>query len=278
MELIKIKISNRIKFMKVEIRNSFLFAVYQLLLIWFFEVFSFFGNQINALLMYVITLILLFLIQFSVRLIIYKSVEDKFKRRILNAASFIFSSFISSIICWFLFDGNNSVTLIVISSFVIPAILPSVALFLKGIFKENEAVLKNELPKPTKIDEVAVEPQESNEIHFILENESGKVLLNVLIENIICFEANDNYVVTYYLNKQNELKKSMERISLKKIEEILDKLGVTTFSRVHKSYLIHQLFIEEIKGKAQAQKIKLNHLELLIPVSRTFQVSTLKKW
>ena len=36
--------------------------------------------------------------------------------------------------------------------------------------------------------------------------------------------------------------------------------------------------IEEIKGKAQAQKIKLKNLELLVPVSRSFQVASLKTW
>ena len=70
---------------------------------------------------------------------------------------------------------------------------------------------------------------------------------------------------------------SMERISLKRIDEIVDNLGVDHFSRVHKSYLINHLMIEEIKGKAQAQKIKLMNLEILIPVSRTFDLSIFKE-
>jgi DNA-binding LytR/AlgR family response regulator len=153
-------------------------------------------------------------------------------------------------------------------------------LFLNGLFKDNEAeviITNNKLT--TQYEPVfKVAPEEPTEVNFVLENESGKVLLNVFISQIICFEANDNYVITYYMNKQNELKKSMERISLKKIEEILDGLGVSSFSRVHKSYLIHKAYIEEIKGKAQAQKIKLKNLELLVPVSRSFQVATLKTW
>ena len=100
--------------------------------------------------------------------------------------------------------------------------------------------------------------------------------MKVPVKQVICFEANDNYVVTYFLDKEGKLKKSMERISLKKIDEILDSIHIDYFSRVHKSYLINHLMIEEIKGKAQAQKIKLKNLEILIPVSRSFDLSIFK--
>ena len=111
-----------------------------------------------------------------------------------------------------------------------------------------------------------------------IENENGKILLDIPIKNIICFEANDNYVVTYYLDREERLKKSMERISLKKIEEIVEGLNVDNFTRVHKSYLINKSFLEEIKGKAQAHKLKLYHLELLIPVSRAYPINKLKEF
>ncbi len=114
------------------------------------------------------------------------------------------------------------------------------------------------------------------DIQFVLENENGKILLNIPIKSILCFEANDNYVVTYYIDKQEKLKKSMERVSLKRIEEIIQSLKVENFSRVHKSYLINRDEVEEIKGKAQAHKVKLNYLEILVPVSRSFQISLLK--
>jgi DNA-binding LytR/AlgR family response regulator len=111
---------------------------------------------------------------------------------------------------------------------------------------------------------------------FHLENENGKLLLEVPIKSIICYEANDNYVITYYLNEEGQLKKSMERISLKKIEEILHSEGVE-FARVHKSYLINVDYLSDIKGRSQAYRIQLRFFEELIPVSRAFDISALPR-
>jgi DNA-binding LytR/AlgR family response regulator len=111
---------------------------------------------------------------------------------------------------------------------------------------------------------------------FRLENTNGKLLLEVEIGKIICFEANDNYVVTYFLRHDDELSKSMERISLKKIEEMIENEGIK-FERVHKSYLINPLFFDEVKGRSQAYKIKMKHFKQLIPVSRSYDVSIFNK-
>ncbi len=265
--------------MKLSLKNSFYFAIYQIVLLWFFDIFSFFSEPKKAIYTYSVAFVLLVIIHFLTLFIILKTSEGKKNNRLFNSISYIFSALFSAIFFWSIFDGELSILLIVISAFTIPALLPAIIFFLKSIFQENESELivsnnsskeKNEIISPIE--------EKLEELHFILENESGKVLLDVFISQIICFEANDNYVVTYFMNKQNELKKSMERISLKKIEEILSNLEVSTFSRVHKSYLIHNEFIEEIKGKAQAQKIKMKNLEILVPVSRTFQVAALKTW
>lgn len=266
--------------MKADFKNSLFFSIYQIILIWFFGAYSFFKGTTSEIVEYSITFVVLFSVHFLSRIVILKMAKDKKVYRVFNLILYILSSFVSALICWIAFGGTVQSILIFISAFVIPSFFPSLYLFLKGLFKDNEAeviITNNKLTtqyEPT----FKVVPEEPAEVNFVLENESGKVLLNVFISQIICFEANDNYVITYYMNKQNELKKSMERISLKKIEELLDGLGVSSFSRVHKSYLIHKVYIEEIKGKAQAQKIKLKNLELLVPVSRSFQVATLKTW
>lgn len=266
--------------MKADFKNSLFFSIYQILLIWFFGAYSFFKASIPEFLEYTVTFVVLFVVHFFSRIIVLKLANDKKAYRVFNLILFILSSFVSSIICWTVFGGSLDSVLLFISAFVIPSFLPSIYLFLKGLFKDNEEeiIITNNKLSADYEPVFRVVPEEPIEVSFILENESGKVLLNVFINQIICFEANDNYVITYYMNKQNELKKSMERISLKKIEELIDGLGVNSFCRVHKSYLIHKIYIEEIKGKAQAQKIKLKNLELLVPVSRSFQVATLKTW
>jgi DNA-binding LytR/AlgR family response regulator len=78
------------------------------------------------------------------------------------------------------------------------------------------------------------------------------------------------------LDKQNIVKRSMERVSLKRIEELL-ALENVAFFRVHKSYLINPDFLEEIKGKAQAYKLKLREFDTLVPVSRSYDISSLEK-
>ena len=91
-----------------------------------------------------------------------------------------------------------------------------------GIVKENDPI------RESKEESVEIHDDKdgkvNNEIEevdvdFVLTNENGKVLLDVKTNKIICFEANDNYAVTYYINDKDEVKKSMERISLKKIIE-----------------------------------------------------------
>ena len=266
--------------MKADFKNSLFFSIYQIILIWFFGAYSFFKSTSSEIFEYAITFLVLLVVHFFSRIVVLKMAKDKKAYRVFNLILYILSSFVSSIVCWIVFGGSSQSIFIFISAFVIPSFFPSLYLFLKGLFKDNEeeVILTNNKLSTQYEPVFKVVPEEPTEVNFILENESGKVLLNVFINQIICFEANDNYVITYYMNKQNELKKSMERISLKKIEELLDGLGVSSFSRVHKSYLIHNEYIEEIKGKAQAQKIKLKNLELLVPVSRSFQVATLKTW
>jgi hypothetical protein len=214
------------------------------------------------------------------------------RKEILFSVVYILSALFSSIISWWLLNGESKILLLIMSAFVIPSLFPSVGTFLMMILRkanlsvaENQSVdinptiisesetisLSTETPNPIVKKQVIEKP-----IQFVLENENGKILLDVPIKNIICFEANDNYVVTYYLDREERLKKSMERISLKRIEEIVEGLKVDSFTRVHKSYLINRSYLEEIRGKAQAHKLKMIHLEILIPVSRAYPINTLR--
>lgn len=274
-------------FIKIAIRNAILFAIYQLILTIVFDVISFFSNSINSFNFY----LLVFLIVFGLHFLIH-SIVDTIKaeigiKRIINSTSFIFTAVLASTTIWWIFEGGNSIVIYLITAFIIPSLFPAIGYFLISLFKENLAEIEvvnsvtNAITSSTVINtnqefHQPIKEKQKDEIQFVLENENGKELLNVPIKSILCFEANDNYVVTYYIDKQDKLKKSMERVSLKKIEEIILKLNIDNFSRVHKSYLINRDEVEEIRGKAQAHKVKLNNLEILVPVSRSFQISLLK--
>jgi DNA-binding LytR/AlgR family response regulator len=110
---------------------------------------------------------------------------------------------------------------------------------------------------------------------FDLINETGKLIISLPENKIICFESNDNYVITYYLDNNYNLKKSMDRASLKQIETVIIQSGFT-FLRVHKSHLINPLFVERILGRTQAHKLKLHFIDEPVSVSRNFDVSQIK--
>ena len=262
-------------FLKIAVKRAFLFSIYELIMIVFFNVISFFDSTYSVLLIAISSFLAIFIFQFLLLTLIESAKLELSFRNLLSLTSYLFSTLIASLLCWFIFSDNHNFILIILPGFVIPSFLPAIGFFLLSLFKENEIVLNSKSTQTNSdldLDTVKI----AKDIYFTLENEGGKILLKVPVAKLICFEANDNYVVTYYLDREEKLKKSMERISLKKIDEILEGLGVDHFSRVHKSYLINQLMIEEIKGKAQAQKIKLINLDILVPVSRSFDVSLFK--
>lgn len=106
---------------------------------------------------------------------------------------------------------------------------------------------------------------------FQLENDAGKILLKIETARIIGFEANDNYVIAYHLSYENTLQKSMERASLKKVEEIIG--DHPDFFRVHKSHIINKKYVQSVGGKAQAYKINMQSMKASIPVSRSFDIA-----
>jgi len=179
----------------------------------------------------------------------------------------------------FLIGNNLNEYVIVVSSYVVPSLLPSLFIYLTNLFrnskKNNDVVEYQTVNKVPLTDDDRSEINEK-EIDFILTNENGKVLLDIKTNKIICFEANDNYAVTYYINDKGEVKKSMERISLKKIEDMLRDISVLNFERVHKSYLINTSFVKQVTGKAQAYKLEMSMLQFKVPVSRSFKIASLK--
>jgi hypothetical protein len=249
------------------------YGLFQLLCAVFFGADMFINNQLNKLLYF--SMLLMFTI-FTESLIVIVALKGfkKYEYQLLSfALSFSISAFITGVSLYIFFAQMNGNLWIYLISFIIVSLPPSIWLLVRIIF-DNADVKITEMVSAT-----VHRSEESEGVHekvFHLENENGKLLLEVPIKRIVCYEANDNYVITYYLNEDEQLKKSMERISLKKIEEILHAEGVE-FARVHKSYLINVDFLLEIKGRSQAYRLQLRFFEELIPVSRAFDISTLPR-
>lgn len=179
----------------------------------------------------------------------------------------IVSPLIAAFLTFYIFDGAENKILYYITFLLIS--IPAAAF---SILSSLFSTLKRKI---YLIDTSESSESEENLPHLKLTNNQGKVILNVSLEKVICFEANDNYVITHFLNEANEKVRSTDRISLKRISESLETLQVG-FERVHKSFLINPNFVEKVSGRSQAYKLTLQHLKIEIPVSRKYDISILK--
>jgi hypothetical protein len=259
--------------LKNKIVIAIAFGVYQTLINLFFDSKVFLKEDLNLLLYLGYVFTSSFLIEF---LIIHLSIKESKrlgKNKIMLASSFLLSGIVAGSIIWLVCNESLTNYFIFVTAFIVSSFLPTVIALLLFLFKEAEDKISSLSKITVKKDEISEEIEDKI---FHLENDNGKLLIEVKIKNIICFEANDNYVITYFLDKNEHLKKSMERISLKKIEDMLIKEEVF-FKRVHKSFLINSNYIIEVKGKAQAYKIEMLHFDTLVPVSRSYDVNQLLK-
>jgi hypothetical protein len=249
------------------------FGVYQTLINLFFDSKVFLNEDLNIVLFLFYVFISSFLIEFLIIHLIIKESRKLGKNKIILASSFLLSGIFAGSIISLVCNESLSNYFIFVTAFIVSSFLPTVMTLLIFLFKEAEEKISSLSKVSVKTDELSSEIEDKI---FHLENDNGKLLIEVKIKNIICFEANDNYVITYFLDKNEQLKKSMERISLKKIEDMLIKEDVY-FKRVHKSFLINSSYISEVKGKSQAYKVELLHFDNLVPVSRSYDVNQLLK-
>lgn len=251
---------------------SLLFGSYLILVGFFFGAGRFLSTEVNPYIYNFLVLIIASLLEFSFIQVIDKSPFEGLIKRIFFATSFLITSVLTSIFLWWLLSEGQGFLLIYLTVFIIASILPALMSILIFIFEDAQSNISAAIHYPEQEEGNST----SNVQTFVLQNEAGKQILKVTTDNLICFEANDNYVVTHYLDKDGKPKKSMDRCSLKKIDDILHSSEIR-FERVHKSYIINPDYIDALKGKAQAYKLQLRHFEALIPVSRSYDISVLQK-
>lgn len=246
------------------------YGIYIALIVFFFNSLNFVASSVNSVIIYVAVIAIVSLVELALLEWVRRRISNSKSNRTLFVLSFHLAGIVSSFIIWALFNSAQSSLFLFMTTFLVGALLPTMIVILYFIFNEAKRKMEH-FP-------IAVENQNETieEAMFCLENETGKLLLKIPANQLICFEANDNYVIIYYLDKNNSLKKLMERFSLKKMEEILF-LESIKFERVHKSFLINPNFLIAISGKAQAYKLELQGLENLIPVSRSYSINLLEQ-
>lgn len=213
-----------------------------------------------------IDLLLLFTLTFTLSFVFFylaKGTENVKKRSAMFCLSFSLPIIISGAIVWYLSSPELNNFLLFISTFFVASILPTLIVLIFLFFKKIKQSPQSGITFSQSDREVS---------YFELTNAKGKTIFKVDSTNIVYFESNDNYVLTYYLDEEKTLKKSMDRLSLKSVETMLESNAIQ-FSRVHKSFLINPTFVKEVSGRSQAYKIVMLHSDSEIPVSRKFDVS-----
>lgn len=243
------------------------YGVYTALIVFFFGSTFFLNPSLKGILFYPVLIGLVVLFEFVILTWVKQKAGNQQLMRAVFALSFELVGVISSLIVWLWFKSEESSYLLFLTTFLVAALLPTMLVILYLVFNVATTRINSNLEK--------VVPQEEVEL-FVLESETGKTLLKATMQQLISFEANDNYVIIYYFDKNNHVKKVMERFSLKKMEEMLAPSSIL-FERVHKSFLINPNYLVNIKGKAQAYKLELRGLEELVPVSRSYAIERLEQ-
>lgn len=170
-----------------------------------------------------------------------------------------------------IFFSNNDFSsfLLVMGTFLCSLITSIIILFLLLKNKTKSTIIQDTQPN-LKVNKEVNEPK-----HFIIKNNVGKLSIKINLDAILCFESSDNYVFIHYLT-EDKVDKKMDRITLKKIENILQRLDASNFFRIHKSFIINADYVEKVSGKSQSLKLKLKSFENTIPVSRSFDLTSLE--
>lgn len=189
-------------------------------------------------------------------------IKNSSQKKSVFLSAFVLPILIPAISIWLLNESIHNSFFLYLSSFFIAA-LPVFAF-----------AIMLQLINPDKNKSLNQPSSTSGEVIFSFPNKKGFGTSEVAHSKIICFEANDNYVIAHYFDSENQLQNSMTRSSLKTVESDLNEKE-HSFKRVHKSYLVNHDYIVEITGKSQARRLKMKGLNNVLPVSRSFNIDEL---
>ncbi len=92
--------------------------------------------------------------------------------------------------------------------------------------------------------------------------------------NMVYVKSSQNYLDVFYLN-EGQLSCKIVRCSLTKLMNQLDE---HYFIRIHRSYIVNMNFVKVIKGNSKKAWLKINQLELELPVARGRRLEVLDKY
>jgi hypothetical protein len=132
-------------------------------------------------------------------------------------------------------------------------------------YQSGAAVLDNQLQVARSLPEPE-HPGEQTAGAVTFTSENGKEQFTVAPEALRYVTSADNYIRICYV-KGHEVHTHLLRNTLRKAEESLAAWG--RFFRCHRMYLVNLDAVTHVSGNAQGYKLHLQHLEEVIPVSRS---------
>lgn len=128
-----------------------------------------------------------------------------------------------------------------------------------------------------------IENEAASSAMLVLETGTNRPI-SIPHTSLLLVEAADNYCRIHFLETtpnqdQPESLSSRSELVRIKMKDLAEQLTPDHhFFRCHRSYIVHAKMIREISGNSQNQKIHLHHLELQVPVSRSFDTSLLQTY
>lgn len=104
-----------------------------------------------------------------------------------------------------------------------------------------------------------------NEPFISIRSKLKKESLEFLLSELLCISSEGNYVA-FYLSLDGKLQKKIIRNSMNEIEEQLNTHSCLL--RVHRAFLVNLNKINHKRGNALGYQLRLNGLDMEIPVSR----------
>jgi hypothetical protein len=138
------------------------------------------------------------------------------------------------------------------------AIIPySIVLLILSLFQSKSELMEiKKISKKENLTNVLVKfPDDKGNVKFI-----------VPLDDLLYLESTDNYVYIYYLSNK-KITKELLRNSLKKLEMNFKDEPI---KRCHRSYMVNLKNLNLVKKTGQKIALKLNHVNDLIPVSKSY--------
>lgn len=136
--------------------------------------------------------------------------------------------------------------------------------FFPVIFLGTLQLYKNITRNVSIANDIKIHSKEQNDVELSFKNKEG--FHNLLLNQFLFAEAMQNYIALYKCIDQ-VVTKDVHRMTMTNLLSQIENNGI---KRCHRSYLINPQKIISVSGNAQGLKLKLENIEMEVPVSRKY--------